>query len=133
MLDSWGPGAALLAVSAGLLLICAEFCLTGWVVPGVAGGVLLICGVFRMHQLGADARIALTLLCLLSVSAVAGYRLWPLWTGWVAVLAVPAICRWLIPGAVGWGPAAVAGIVPAAFFVLLRIAARGAANKTLLE
>jgi hypothetical protein len=133
MLDNWGPGAALLAVSAGFLLICAEFCLTGWVIPGVTGGVLLLCGAYRMAQLGADLRIGLVLAALLLVTAVGGYRLWPVWTGLLASLAVPPLCRLLIPGAVGWAPASAAAAVPAAFFFLLRIAARAAANKTLLE
>lgn len=39
------PNIALLAAALGLLLIYVEFCRPGRVIPGVAGGVLLLVGI----------------------------------------------------------------------------------------
>jgi len=40
------------AVVMGLLLLCAEFCFPGLVVPAAAGSVLALGGAWRLFQLG---------------------------------------------------------------------------------
>jgi len=125
--------AALLLAAFGALLICVEFCLPGWVIPGVAGGVCLICGIYRLSSLNASP-VAFSFLGLAVLGvAASGYGFLPPWTCILFTFSVPWICRWLLPGAVAWSVALFAGMVPVTVFLLLRIAARAAANKTLLQ
>ncbi len=130
LLDANG---ALLLAALGGLLICAEFCLPGWVVPGVAGGVCLLCGLHRLALLDsspiASAALALAVLGV----AAAGYGLLPEWTGAPLLLSLPWLCRLLLPGTIQWPAATLAALSPMAAFFLLRIAARAVANKTLLQ
>lgn len=130
MLDSSG---ALLVAALGVLLICAEFCLPGWVVPGVAGGVCLVCGAYRLSLLGASGLVALSLLLVLIGMAAAGYGLVPEWLGLLLLLGVPLLCRVLVPAGISWPVAVLASVPAAAMFILLRVAARAVANKTLLQ
>ncbi|MBL8241291.1 MAG: hypothetical protein JNM66_27960 [Bryobacterales bacterium] len=130
LLDASG---ALLVAALGLLLICAEFCLPGWVFPGVAGGVCLVCGAYRLSLLGGSAPAAVALVAVIVAAAAAGYGIVPEWLGPLLLLAVPALCRALAPGAISWPVAALAGFPAVAIFVLLRVAARAAGNKTLLQ
>ena len=130
MLDANG---ALVLAAVGLLLICAEFCLPGWVVPGVAGGVCLICGAYRLSLLDANVAAATGLVLAVAVAASAGYGLLPEWAGWMALLCVPFVSRLLVPAGIHWAAAALATLPPMAAFVLLRVAARALANKTLLQ
>lgn len=125
-------GGALLLAALGVLLICAEFCLPGWVIPGVAGGVCLLCGIFRLSTLGANAGVAAGLLLILILVAAAGYGLAPVGFA-VLLLAVPLLCRWLLPGAIGWPVAALASLPAMAIFLLLRVASKAVENKTLLQ
>jgi hypothetical protein len=124
---------ALLVAAVGLILICAEFCLPGWVIPGVAGGVCLFCGVHRLALLEtnpvASAALAMTLIGV----AASGYGLVPQWSGLPLLVSVPWLCRLLLPGLILWPTAILAAVPPMAMFVLLRIAARAVANKTLLQ
>ena len=130
LLDANG---ALLLAAFGLLLICAEFCLPGWVLPGVTGGVCLICGAYRLSLLAAQPLPAAALVLAVSITIVAGYGWLPPALGWFAIALLPWLCRALIPGAVHWLTACAAAIAPATAFLLLRIAARAVNNKTLLE
>ena len=88
--------AALILAAFGILLICAEFCLPGWVVPGVAGGVFLSCGVYRLAQLEGSPAAAAALVLTLSGVIASGYGLLPAWAGLPLVLAVPWLCRRLV-------------------------------------
>lgn len=125
--------AAVLIAAVGLLAICAEFCLPGWVWPGVTGGVFLMCAVYRLASLHAQPLPGVALLLVLLIASLSGYGLLPAWLGIIAALTVPWLCRVLVPGAIAW-PAALAATLPAAaVFGLLRIAARAAGNKTLLQ
>jgi membrane-bound serine protease (ClpP class) len=130
LLDANG---ALLLTGLGLLLICAEFCLPGWVVPGVAGGVCLVCGAYRLSTLGASLpwgfALAATVLLILS----AGYGLAPFWLGPAALAAVPWLVKSLLPDEIQWPAALLAAVPPAVAYALLRIAARAVQNKTLLQ
>ena len=130
LLDANG---ALLAAAAGLLLIFAEFCLPGWVIPGVAGGVCLLCGVYRLSTLDVNVAAALGLAALVLLASAAGYGLLPEWLGWAAIAGMPWVCRLLVPGAIGWTAAVAAGAAPLAAFALLRVAARAVVNKTLVQ
>lgn len=134
MLLSLDANAALALAAVGLLLICAEFCLPGWVVPGVAGGVCLMCAVYRLSLLGAAALPAFALALSIALAAAAGYGLLPKWLGLAAVIAIPPLCRLLIPGApVHWLSALFSAVPAAAAMSLLGIASRAATNKTLLQ
>jgi membrane-bound ClpP family serine protease len=130
LLDANG---ALLLAAFGLVLICAEFCLPGWVLPGVAGGVCLICGAYRLSLLAAQPLPAAAIVLAVSLTVAAGYGWLPPALGWLAIALLPWLCRALIPGAVHWFTAFVAALAPAVAFLLLRIAARAVSNKTLLE
>ncbi len=130
LLDANG---ALLLAAVGLLLICAEFCLPGWVLPGVTGGVCLICGAYRLSLLDAQPAPAAGLVLALSVTIAAGYGWLPPTLGGLAIALVPWLCRTLIPGALHWYAACAAALAPAVAFLLLRIAARAVSNKTLLQ
>ena len=125
--------AALLLAAFGLLLICAEFCLPGWVIPGVTGGVLLLCGVHRLAMLDANAAAAAGIAAALIGVAAAGYGLLPEWAGLPVLASVPWLCRLLLPGTIQWPVATLAAASPMAVFFLLRVAARAVANKTLLQ
>lgn len=130
LLDANG---ALLAAALGLLLIFAEFCLPGWVFPGVAGGVCLLCGAYRLSILDADPAAAAALGAAVVLAAISGYGMAPEWLGVAAVLAIPWLCRLLVPGSIAW-PSAALGALPAAVaFGLLRVAARAADNKTFIQ
>jgi membrane-bound serine protease (ClpP class) len=126
-------GGALLVAALGILLICAEFCLPGWVSPGVAGGVCVMCGAYRLSMLGSEAVVAIGLFSVIAGAAAAGYGLAPEWLGFTLLLSVPWLCRALVPGTISWPVAGLAAIPVAVMFVLLRVAARAAANKTLLQ
>jgi hypothetical protein len=130
LLDANG---ALLLAAFGLLLICAEFCLPGWVVPGVTGGVCLICGAYRLSLLAAQPLPAAAIVLAISITIAAGYGWLPPALGWLALALLPWLCRALIPGAVHWFSACAAALAPAAAFLLLRVAARAVSNKTLLQ
>lgn len=130
LLDANG---ALILAAVGLLAICAEFCLPGWVWPGVTGGVFLVCGLYRLVTLEAHAGPGAGLLALLALASVAGYGWAPPWLGVAAVCAAPWLCRGLLPGVIAWPAAAVAALPVASVFGLLRIASRAAGNKTLLQ
>lgn len=118
---------ALLWLFGGLLAVCAEFCLPGWVLPGVAGAVSITYGVFRLWELGSNPAAFAVLTAILGLSAWAGFAHWPLWTvaalsagAWAAALRLPA------------GPAAALAPLPAlTLFALLRVAGRALANKTI--
>ncbi|MFN0102642.1 MAG: hypothetical protein ACKV2U_11200 [Bryobacteraceae bacterium] len=133
MLSQLDANGALLCAAVGLVLICAEFCLPGWVIPGVAGGVFLICGAYRLSMLDAGGGAAAALATAVVGVGVAGYGLLPEWLGLAVLLAVPWLCRSLVPGAIQWPVAAFACVPAVAAFFLLRVAARAAANKTLLQ
>lgn len=130
LLDANG---ALLLAAMGVLLICAEFCLPGWVAPGVAGGMCVVCGAYRLAALDANVWGVAALLAALATAAICGYGWAPEWIGWGAIAAVPWLCRMLVPGAIQWTAAGLAALAPAAVFLLLRVAARAALNKTLLQ
>jgi len=125
--------AALLLAAVGVLLICAEFCLPGWVLPGVAGGVCLLCGSHRLAMLDADAAAAAGIGAAIIGAAAAGYGLLPEWAGLPLLASVPWLCRLLLPGTIQWPVATLAAVSPMAVFFLLRIAARACANKTFLQ
>jgi membrane-bound serine protease (ClpP class) len=133
MLSLLDANTALILASAGVLLICAEFCLPGWVVPGVTGGVCLVCGAHRLSMLDSSAAAAAGVAVALLGVAAAGYGLIPEWIALPLVLGVPWLCRLLLPGFIQWPVATLAAVPPMAAFFLLRIAARAAANKTLLQ
>jgi len=133
MLLLMDANAALILAAFGVLLICAEFCLPGWVVPGVAGGVFLSCGVYRLAQLEGSPAAAAALVLAFSGVIASGYGLLPAWAGLPLVLAVPWLCRLLVPGSIEWPAAMLASSAPMVAFCLLRIAYRAAANKTLLQ
>lgn len=130
MLQLLDANGALLVAALGFLLICAEFCLPGWVVPGVLGGVLLVCGGYRLAELGGAVAVAAGVAAALIVTVSAGYGAAPRQFGWAALAVLPWLFRQLIPGAVAWWAALLASGGPAAAYVLLRIAARAVANKT---
>ena len=130
MLQLLDANAALLVAALGFLLICAEFCLPGWVAPGVLGGVLLVCGGYRLSELGAGAAVSAGVAAALIVTVSAGYGAAPRQLGWAALAVLPWLLRHLIPGAVAWWAALLAAGGPAAAFLLLRVAARAVANKT---
>lgn len=131
---SLDANAALALAAVGLLLICAEFCLPGWVVPGVAGGVCLMCAVYRLSLLGAAADLGIALALTVAAAAAAGYGLLPKWLGFAAVAATPLLARALIPGdPVHWWAALFSAAPAGAAMALLGIACRAAANKTLLQ
>lgn len=130
MLQLLDANAALLVAALGFLLICAEFCLPGWVVPGVAGGVLLLCGAYRLAELGAGAAVGAGVAASLIVTVSAGYGAAPRQFGWAALALSPWLFRQLIPGAVAWWAALLAAGGPGAAYLLLRVAARAVANKT---
>ncbi len=49
------PGAAAFtALALGLLGICAEFCVPGWVLPGVLGGILALLGLASLAALSIN-------------------------------------------------------------------------------
>jgi membrane-bound serine protease (ClpP class) len=124
---------AVVLAAAGYLLICAEFCLPGWVVPGVAGGVCLVCGAYRLAALDCNGWAAAALAVAVSGAAAAGYGTIPRWVGLAMVAAVPWLSRALVPGAIGW-PAAWAAAGPAAAsFALLQVAAAAVRNKTIIQ
>jgi hypothetical protein len=127
-----GNGALLLA-AIGLILICTEFCLPGWVIPGVAGGVCLSCGVHRLALLETSPMASGALAVALLGVAASGYGLVPEWSGLPLLLSVPWLCRLLLPGLIQWPTAILAAVPPIAIFFLLRIAARAVANKSLLQ
>ncbi len=127
------PNGALLLAALGSLLICAEFCLPGWVVPGVTGGVFLLCGVHRLALLNSNPIASAALAMAVLFVAAAGYGLLPEWTGLPILLSVPWLCRLLLPAAIQWPAATLAASAPMGAFLLLRIAARAVANKTLLQ
>ena len=125
--------AALLLAAVGVLLICAEFCLPGWVIPGVTGGVCLLCGAHRLAVLDASAAAAAGITAAIIGAAAAGYGLLPEWAGLPLLASVPWLCRSLLPETIQWPVATLAAVSPMAVFYLLRIAARAVANKTLLQ
>lgn len=133
MIQTMDPNAALLLATFGTLLICAEFCLPGWVIPGVAGGVCLLCGVHRLGEFESSPAVAAALALTMLGVVASGYGLLPVWAGLPLVLGVPWLCRWLLPGLIQWPAATLAAMAPLAAYVLLRIASRGALNKTLLQ
>lgn len=130
LLDANG---ALLLAAVGGLLICAEFCLPGWVAPGVLGGVCLVCGAYRLALLEASGTVALGLAATVIVALAGGYGLVPAWLGAAGILGVPMLCRALVPGAVHWAAAGAATLAPVVAFGLLRVAARAVSNKTLIQ
>lgn len=130
LLDADG---ALLLAALGLLLICAEFCLPGWVVPGASGGTCLICGAYRLSQLDAQPLPAVALVLALFVTLAAGYGSLPSALGWLAIALIPWLSRALVPGGLHWFAACTGAIAPAIAFLLLRVAARAVSNKTLLQ
>lgn len=129
LLDANG---ALLLAAFGLLLICAEFCLPGWVVPGVTGGVCLICGAYRLSLLAANPLFAAGLVLVLTITVAAGYGWLPPVLGWLAIVLIPWLCHQLLPGSIHWFTAFSASLAPLTAFLLLRIAARAVSNKTFL-
>ena len=52
------PNLAIAMIALGLLAIYAEFCLPGKVVPGIAGGVLLLLGLASIVNAPAEAHIS---------------------------------------------------------------------------
>lgn len=132
MLSLLDANGALLVAAVGILLVCAEFCLPGWVLPGVLGGVGLVCGVYRLTDFAPSWETALALVLAVAAASAAGYGLAPAWLGVVALASVPALCRRLVPGGISWPVAVFAAVVPATVFILLRVASRAAANKTLV-
>jgi len=124
---------ALLLAAAGFLLICAEFCLPGWVVPGVAGGVCLIYGGYRLAGMESSLLSAAGITAAVLLVLLAGYGVIPNWIGWVALAVLPWLCRVLVPGSISWPAAVAAAAAPAAAFLLLRVASRAWMNKTLVE
>jgi membrane-bound serine protease (ClpP class) len=133
MLTHWDANAAVFAAASGYLLICAEFCLPGWVVPGVTGGVCLVCGLYRLAALDCNGWAAAALAIAVSGAAAGGYGLLPRWSGLALALAVPWLCRALVPGAIGWAAAGAAAVSAGASFVLLQVAAVAARNKTIIQ
>lgn len=130
LLDANG---ALLLAALGFLLICAEFCLPGWVLPGVTGGVCLICGAYRLSLLDAQPAPAAALVLALSVTIAAGYGWLPPPLGVLAIALIPWLFRALVPGRLHWYSTCAAALAPAVAYFLLRIAARAVNNKTLLQ
>jgi membrane-bound serine protease (ClpP class) len=125
--------AALVLTAFGILLICAEFCLPGWVVPGVMGGVCLLCGVHRLVEFESSPAAAVALTVTVLGVLASGYGVMPGWAGIPLLLGVPLLCRWLVPGSIQWPAAILAAGAPLAAYWLLRIASRAALNKTLLQ
>jgi hypothetical protein len=133
MLELLNATGAMLLAAAGVLLICAEFCLTGWVAPGVMGGVMAVCGMYRLGELGASVFSMSLLAAPLGAAAASGYGLLPPWVGLAAIAAAPWAAYALVPGAVHWA-ATLAWAIPAGtMFGLLDVAARAVASKTILD
>ncbi len=133
MLQLLDANAALLLAAAGFLLIIAEFCLPGWVLPGVCGGVLLICGAYRLALLDAAPAPAAAIAVIIAVALAAGYGAVPEPLGWVGLAVFPWLCHALLPARIAWPSAVLAAGAPGTAFLLLRIAARAVANKTLIQ
>ena len=124
---------ALVLGTVGVLLICAEFCLPGWVFPGVAGGVFFLCAAHRLAQFDTSPAIAAILMIAMLGTLSAGYGFLPSWTAYPIILAIPWLCLRLAPGSIHWPAAISAGTAPVVSFLLMRIAFRASMNKTLLE
>lgn len=111
-------------VIAGILLIAAEFCLPGWVWPGVLGGVGAIYGAYQLPAAPILELLASTAL------AVAAARLgWP--TGTVGVAGVAAVASvWQMD--VHWMTAISASLPAIVLHWLMTVAMKASANKTIV-
>lgn len=134
MVHALSAEGALLLAAIGLLLICAEFCLPGWVWPGALGGVCLACGVYRLADRGANPLAAAGLVALLFAAGWMSYGdVSPAWVSWLLLGLVPLPARELLPTGIGWPTALCVAIPGAAISMLLRVAGRAAWNKTFME
>ena len=133
MLHLLDANAALLLAAVGFLLVVAEFCLPGWVLPGVTGGVFLVCGAYRLALLDAAAAPAAAIALIIAVALAAGYGVLPEPLGWGALALLPWLCHALLPARIGWPAAVLATGAPGTAFLLLRVAARALTNKTLIQ
>lgn len=124
---------ALVLLVSGLLLIATEFCLPGWVVPGVVGGVAVMTAIHQFTSVEMRPEMAAAALATVLAGAAAAYGWLPAWSGAAAILLLPWLCRAVAPGWIGWPAAAYAGAGLAVLSWLLRVAARAAENKTLLQ
>lgn len=113
---------AVILVVAGTLLVAAEFCLPGWVLPGVAGGVAAIYGGYLL-PVGSVAG----LLASAAFAMLAGGRGWPRWT---AALAGAAAVGAIATLDVHWLTALLGSVPALALYCLLTVASRALANKT---
>ncbi len=110
----------------GVLLVCVEFCRPGWVIFGVAGGVMAAVGGYQLAQRGMAWGLAGMAVCWV-VLAMAAFGAWPRWVGVAASLALPALC-WRMDA----HPALILPVVAASWW-LLGIAGRALQNKSGLE
>lgn len=133
MLEVFSASGALLLAAAGVLLICVEFCLPGWVAPGVTGGVMLVCGLHRLLQLEASVAGLGLLVCSFALAAMSGYGWMPVWAGWAGIALSPVAAYSMSPDAVHWAAALACVIPTSAVFTLLRVAAQAVANKTIMD
>jgi membrane-bound ClpP family serine protease len=115
---------AALLVIAGILLIAAEFCQPGWVVPGVLGGVAFLYGAYQMPT-GP-------LLVLLGTAALA---MWAGWRGWPKAFAALAGGASIAAAAqldVHWLTAMSVSAPSIVLYWLTTVAAKSLANKTIV-
>jgi len=110
----------------GVLLVCVEFCRPGWVIFGVAGGVMAAVGGYQLAQRGMAWGLA-AMACCWVILAMSAFGTWPRWLGWAASLALPVLC-WRMDA----HPALVLPVVPVTWW-LLGIASRALQNKSGLE
>jgi hypothetical protein len=118
--------AAMAWLVGGVLLVCVEFCRPGWVVFGVAGGVMAAVGGYHLAQRGAAWGLAAMALCWVVV-AMSAFGAWPRWLGWLASAALPVVC-WRMEA----HPALPLPVIGATWW-LLTIAGRALQNKSGLE
>jgi len=109
---------------AGILLIAAEFCRPGWVWTGVMGGVAMIYGAYQMPIGVASALVVSAFMAI-----TAGGLGWPKWTAAMAGATAIAACAQLD---VHWLTAFSAMTPALVLYWLMTVAAKAAANKTIV-
>lgn len=111
-------------VLAGMLLIAAEFCRPGWVLPGVLGGVMVMYGAYQMPIWVAASMMAGAIMAI-----TAGGQRWPKWTAALAGTFTIAAYAQLD---VHWLTAISAMTPPLVLYWLMTVAAKASANKTIV-
>jgi hypothetical protein len=115
--------AAMSWLAGGMLLVFVEFCRPGWVVFGVAGGVMAVVGGYHLALRGMLWGLLGLALCWAGL-ALAAFGVWPRWLGWAASVALPLLC-WRMDA----HPAILVPLIGATWW-LLGIAGRALQNKS---